>query len=76
VLPVLDLRRQLVPEGDATPELAEAVAVSVDGMTFAIAAEAVEEATRERVEALDQGLVTVLDLEALAADPRLRVDDE
>ena len=76
VLPVMDLRRQLVPAGDASAELTDAVAVSVDGMTFAIAAEAVEETARERVEALDQALVTVLDLEALAADPRLRIDDE
>jgi purine-binding chemotaxis protein CheW len=76
VLPVMDLRRQLVPGGNASAELTETVAVSVEGMTFGIAAEAVEEAGRERVEALDQALVTVLDLEALAMDPRLRIDDE
>ena len=76
VLPVLDLRRQLVPEGNAAAELTETVAVSIDGTTFGIAAEAVEETARERVEALDRALVTVLDLEALAADPRLRIDDE
>jgi purine-binding chemotaxis protein CheW len=75
VLPVMDLRRHLVP-GDTAAELTDIVAVSVDGMTFGIAAEAVEETTRERVEALDQALVTVLDLESLAADPRLRIDDE
>jgi hypothetical protein len=45
-------------------------------MTFAIAAESVEETARVPVEALDRALVTVLDLEALAADPRLRIDDE
>ena len=76
VLPVLDLRRQLVPEGNAGAELTETIAVSIDGTTFGIAAEAVEETARERVEALDRALVTVLDLEALAADPRLRIDDE
>jgi purine-binding chemotaxis protein CheW len=76
VLPVMDLRRQLVPGGDATGALTNTVAVSVDGMTFAIAAESVEETARVPVEALDRALVTVLDLEALAADPRLRIDDE
>jgi purine-binding chemotaxis protein CheW len=76
VLGVMDLRSQLVPEGNRAAELTETIAVSVDGMTFAIAAEAVEETARERVEALEQALVTVLDLEALAADPRLRIDDE
>ncbi|WP_053226140.1 chemotaxis protein CheW [Solirubrobacter soli] len=73
VLPVMDLRRQLVPQGDAAAELTDTVAVSVDGVTFGIAAEAVEETTGET---LDEALVTVLDLEALAADPRLRIDDE
>ena len=76
VLPVMDLRRQLVPDGDRSAELTQTVAVAIDGMTFGIAAEAVEETSRERVEALDRALVTVLDLEALAADPRLRIDDE
>jgi purine-binding chemotaxis protein CheW len=76
VLPVLDLRRQLVPGGDVGAQLTNTVAVSVDGMTFGIAAEAVEETARERPRALDAALVTVLDLEALAADPRLRIDDE
>ncbi len=75
VLPVLDLRRQLVPEGNAGAELTETIAVSIDGTTFGIAAEAVQETARERVEALDRALVTVLDLEALAADPRLRIDE-
>ena len=64
------------PTATCAAELTETVAVAVDGMTFGIAAEAVEETTRERAEALDQALVTVLDLEALAADPRLRIDDE
>jgi purine-binding chemotaxis protein CheW len=76
VLPVMDLRRHLLPDGDVAAELTETVAVAIEGMTFGIAAEAVEETTRERLEALDQALVTVLDLEALAADPRLRIDDE
>jgi purine-binding chemotaxis protein CheW len=76
VLPVMDLRRQLVPHGDASAALTQTVAVAVDGMTFGIAAEAVEQTTRERVRDLDRDLVTVLDLEALAADPRLRIDDE
>jgi purine-binding chemotaxis protein CheW len=76
VLPVMDLRRQLVPGGDLAGALTNTVAVSVDGMTFGIAAEAVEETARVRMAALDRALVTVLDLGALAADPRLRIDDE
>jgi purine-binding chemotaxis protein CheW len=76
VLAVLDLRRQLVPEGDGTAELTETVAVHVDGMSFGIAAESVQESTRQRAETLEQALVTVLDLQTLAADPRLRIDDE
>jgi purine-binding chemotaxis protein CheW len=77
VVPVLDLRRRLTP-GDTPGELTHAVAVSVDGMTFAIAAEAVEETTRTpcAVGGVTDDLLTVLDLEALAADPRLRIDDD
>ena len=52
-------------------ELTHAVAVQIDGLTFGIAAEAVEETSRERAGAL----LTVLDLEALAANGRLRIDD-
>ena len=48
------------------------MAVELDGLAFGIAAEAVEETSRERAGAL----LTVLDLEALAADTRLRIDDE
>jgi purine-binding chemotaxis protein CheW len=76
VLPVFDLRGQLIPHGDISAELTQTVAVAIDGLTFGIAAESVEQTTRERVEDLDAELVTVLDLEALAADPRLRIDDE
>jgi chemotaxis signal transduction protein len=76
VLPVFDLRGQLIPHGDRRTELTQTVVVAVDGLTFGIAAESVEQTTRERVEDLDAELVTVLDLEALAADPRLRIDDE
>jgi purine-binding chemotaxis protein CheW len=78
VVPVLDLRAQLVANADtdACAELTDAVAVSVGEMTFAIAAEGVEESARETPAALDAARVTVLDLEALAADPRLRIDDE
>jgi purine-binding chemotaxis protein CheW len=76
VVPVLDLRRQLVPHGDPSAELTQTVVVAIDGMTFGIAAESVEQAARERAQDLDRELVTVLDLEALAADPRLRIDDE
>jgi purine-binding chemotaxis protein CheW len=76
VLPVVDLRRQLVPHGDVGAELTQTVMVAIEGLTFGIAAETVEQTTRERVEDLDAELVTVLDLEALAADPRLRIDDE
>jgi hypothetical protein len=52
--------------------LTHAVAVMSDGLTFAIAAEAVEETRREGASAR----LTVLDLEALAAGARLRIDDE
>jgi purine-binding chemotaxis protein CheW len=76
VLPVFDLRRQLIAHGDTGAQLTQTVVVAVDGLTFGIAAESVEQTTRERVEDLDAELVTVLDLEALAADPRLRIDDE
>jgi purine-binding chemotaxis protein CheW len=76
VLPVMDLRRQLIPGGVLDAALTHAVAVSVDGMTFGIAAEGVDETTRERTGANDRGALTVLDLEALAADPRLRIDDD
>ena len=72
VLGVMDLRDQLVAGGSREGELTHAVAVEIDGLTFGIAAEAVEETSRERAGAL----LTVLDLEALAADPRLRIDDE
>jgi len=67
VLGVFDLRER--PGG----ELTHAVAVAAGGMTFAIAAEDVEEASRERV---GERELTLLDLEALAADPRLRIDEE
>ena len=76
VLPVLDLRRQLVPHGDVGAELTQTVTVAIGDLTFGIAAETVEQTTRERVEDLDRELVTVLDLQALAADPRLRIDDQ
>jgi purine-binding chemotaxis protein CheW len=76
VLPVFDLRGQLIPHGDASAELTQTVVVAIDGLTFGIAAESVEQTTRERAGDLDAELVTVLDLGALAADPRLRIDDE
>lgn len=76
VLPVMDLRRQLVPGGAIDRALTHAVAVAVGGMTFGIAAEAVEETSRGRAGAHDRSVLTVLDLEALAADPRLRIDDD
>jgi len=75
VLPVMDLSRQLVPGGATGGELAHAIAVSVDGMRFGIAAETVEETTRRQAGDLDGALLTLLDLEALAADPRLRIED-
>jgi purine-binding chemotaxis protein CheW len=76
VLPVMDLRRQLVPGGAVERELTHTVAVSVDGTTFGIAAEDVEETSRERAGARELAGLTVLDLEALAADPRLRIEDD
>jgi purine-binding chemotaxis protein CheW len=72
VLAVMDLRETLVTGGTRDGELTQVVAVEVDGMAFGIAAEAVEETSRERAGAL----LTVLDLEALVADTRLRIDDE
>ena len=72
VLAVMDLRETLVAAGSRSGGLTHAVAVELDGLAFAIAAEAVEETSRERAGAL----LTVLDLEALTADPRLRIDDE
>jgi hypothetical protein len=71
VLAVMDLRETLVTGGTREGALTHAVAVEFDGQAFAIAAEAVEETSRER-----GALLTVLDLEALAADARLRIDDE
>ncbi len=76
VLPVMDLRPQLVPGGAAGDELAHIIAVSVDGMRFGIAAETVQESSRWQTGELDSGLLTLLDLEALAADPRLRIEDD
>ncbi len=72
----MDLRRHLLPHGDHSAELTQTVAVAIDGVIFALAAESVEQTTRERVGELERALVTVLDLEALAADPRLRIDDQ
>jgi purine-binding chemotaxis protein CheW len=72
VLGVFDVRALLVPDGPRDVALTHAVAVMSDGLTFAIAAEAVEETRREGASAR----LTVLDLEALAAGARLRIDDE
>jgi purine-binding chemotaxis protein CheW len=72
VLGVFDVRGVLVPDGPRDAELTQAVAVRADGLTFVIAAEAVEETNRERSSAR----LTVLDPEELAADARLRIDDE
>jgi purine-binding chemotaxis protein CheW len=72
VLGVMDLRATLVAGGTRDGELTHVVAVELDGLAFGIAAEAVEETSRERAGAL----LTVLDLEALVADTRLRIDDE
>ena len=71
VLGIMDLRAQLVAGASRDGELTHAVAVQIDGLAFGIAAEAVEETSRERAGAL----LTVLDLEALAANGRLRIDD-
>jgi purine-binding chemotaxis protein CheW len=72
VLAVMDLRDVLVAGGTREAELRHVVAVESGGMTFGIAAEAVEETSRERAGTR----LAVLDLEALAADARLRIDDE
>ena len=76
VLPVFDLRSHLLPHGDRNAALSDVIAVSVAGMSFGIAAEGVDEAAGLSTHELDEALVTLLDLEALAADPRLRIDDE
>jgi purine-binding chemotaxis protein CheW len=70
VLPVLDLRRVLGT--GAGGELTHVVVVSADGATFGIAVETVEETVRERA---SDPLRTLLDVESLAGDPRLRIDD-
>lgn len=77
IVPVFDLHGQLTPETERG-ELTHVVTVAVDGTMFGIAAEAVLETTREHgaVGGVTDGLVTVLDLEALAAHPRLRIDDD
>jgi purine-binding chemotaxis protein CheW len=72
VLPVLDLRSLLAPGGPDDAPLTHVVAT---GHGFGIAAEAVEETARATPAELTAARVTVLDLEALAADPRLRIDD-
>lgn len=72
VLPVLDLRALLAPGGPDDAPLTHVVAT---GHGFGIAAEAVEETARATPAELTAARVTVLDLEALAADPRLRIDD-
>jgi purine-binding chemotaxis protein CheW len=73
-LPVLDLRRQLAPAAEGG-ELTHVVGIAAGGMTFGIAVEAVEETVRMRADELAGALLTVLDAEELAADPRLRIDD-
>jgi chemotaxis signal transduction protein len=75
VLPVMDLRRQIAPRGTGGEELTQVLAVSVDGMTFGIAVEAVEETAREHAGALERALLHGRELEAQAPDPRLRGDD-
>jgi chemotaxis signal transduction protein len=72
VLPVLDLRFLLAPGGPDDVPLTHVVATAHG---FGIAAEAVEETARATPAELAAARVTVLDLEALAADPRLRIDD-
>jgi purine-binding chemotaxis protein CheW len=79
VLGVYDLRRALVPGSAPDPDgapPAHAVAVRTGDLTFAIAAEAVEETSRRHGDALERSLVTVLDLDALVAKARLRIDDD
>jgi purine-binding chemotaxis protein CheW len=85
VLGVFDLLEPLLP-GSPPVAPTHAIAVAVDGLTFAIAADGVDETRRASAAALgppppgpfrgmtDEPLL-VLDLEALAADPRLRIDD-
>jgi purine-binding chemotaxis protein CheW len=92
VLPIFDLPQLLgsVSGAESGVERTAIVAVDVDGVTFAIAADAIEETARHAARALavapggelsgpirgvTGGLLTVLDLEALAADPRLHIDD-
>jgi purine-binding chemotaxis protein CheW len=84
VLPVFDVARLLA----AAPGHAHArvVAVEAGGLMLGIAAESVEEtvvlplaalapAPAGPVRGVTEDLLTVLDLEALAVDPRLHIDD-
>jgi chemotaxis signal transduction protein len=84
LLPVFDLRGLLAPS--AAAPLTHVIAVAAEGQTFGIAAEAVEETCRVDDDALvssasgpfrgvTEERLTVLDLEALARDPRLRIDE-
>jgi purine-binding chemotaxis protein CheW len=84
VLGGLDLRPGLAP--GAGGELGYVVAVTAEGQTFGIAAERVEETCRLDENELavaasgpyrgvTEDRLTVLDLEALARDSRLRIDE-
>jgi chemotaxis signal transduction protein len=86
VLGVFDVAQALLPGAPACAGAAHVVAVETDGLTFGIAADGVEETRRTSAAALrppppgpflgmTEDPLIVLDLEALAADPRLRIDD-
>ena len=80
VLPVFDLRRLLARPGEATDDPRTVVTVEAAGMRFGIAAESAEETARlpasgrSAVRGADGELLNLLDLEALAGHPRLRID--
>jgi chemotaxis signal transduction protein len=86
VLGVFDVGEALAPGAPAAGSRTHLVAVEADGLRFGIAADGVEETRRASTSALGapppgpfrgmtEDSLIVLDLEALAADPRLRIDD-
>jgi purine-binding chemotaxis protein CheW len=76
VLGLLNLRGRVLPVLDALATEAQRflVVVEAGGAAFGIAATAIEGPVRREREALERGLVSVMDMEALLADRRLEVD--
>jgi purine-binding chemotaxis protein CheW len=76
VLGLLNLRGRVLPVLDALATEAQRflVVVGAGDAAFGIAATAIEGPVRREREALERGLVSVMDIEALLADRRLEVD--